>query len=125
MPEQLRVPSLITCSPIAGLWPVKSSEEERAGSTRGMAEHTEPRGSGQVCGGQAPAEEEEDSAVVYNGNSFCRGCQLHPERGVRQLPREEAICVISQRASLNLGLIKRRQYGLPDMKEPSLKRDGC
>lgn len=84
-----------------------------------------PLGSVQVCGGQAPAEEEEDSAVVYNGDSFCRGCQLHTDCGVRQLPREEAICVISQRASLNLGLIKQWQYGLPDMKEPSPKRADC
>lgn len=72
-----------------------------------------------------PAEEEEDSAVIYNGDSFCRGCQLHTDRGVRQLPREEAICVISQRASLNLSLIKWWQYGLPDMKEPSPKRANC
>ena len=79
----------------------------------------------QVCGGQARAEEEEDSAVMYNGDSFCRGCQLHTDRGVRRLPREEAICVISQRASLNLGLIKQWQYGLPDMKEPSPKRADC
>lgn len=90
-----------------------------------MPEHTEPLGSVQVCGGQVPAEEEEDSAVVYNGDSFCRGCQLHTDSGVRQLPREEAICVISQQASLNLGLIKRWQYGLPDTKEPSPKRDDC
>lgn len=72
-----------------------------------------------------PAEEEEDSAVMYNGDSFCRGCQLHTDCGVRQLPREEAICVISQRASLNLILIKRWQYGLPDMKEPSPKMANC
>lgn len=71
-----------------------------------------------------PSEEEEGSAVVY-GDSLCRGCQLHTDCGVRQLPREEAICVISQRASLNLGLIKRWQYGLPDMKEPPLKRADC
>lgn len=34
-----------------------------------------------------------------------------------------AICVISQRAPLNPGLIKQWQYG-PDMKEPSLKKKG-
>lgn len=85
----------------------------------------EPLGLVHVCGGQAPAEEEEDSTAVCNGDSFCRVCQLHTDRGVHRLPREEAICVISQRASLNLGLIKWRQYGLPDMKEPSPKRDSC
>lgn len=72
----------------------------------------------QVCRDQVQARnEEQDSAVVCNGATFCGGCQLHTDHGVCQLPREEAICVISQRASLNLSLIKWWQYGLPNTKE--------
>lgn len=49
-----------------------------------------------------------------------QGLLVHTGR----LLREGAICVISQRAPLNLSLIKQWQYG-PDMKEPSLKRADC
>lgn len=55
------------------------------------------------------------------GGSVCRRCRSHSARGA---PEGPAICVISQRAPLNLGLIKPWQYG-PDMKEPSLKRADC
>jgi len=70
MHEQLHLHSVIACFTTTVLWPVKTSEEQREGSTCVMTERMESLGSVQACGGHVWQRKKRTQLLYITGTLF-------------------------------------------------------